>query len=53
MLAALYILAALGLDEQALPSAAERFSKEAVSAVSADRAAYVSRINAGIAASGL
>lgn len=52
VLAALRVLAALGLDAGALPSGA-LFAEEALQTVEKERAHYVSRVNRGIAASGL
>ena len=53
ILAALYVLATLGLDTGTSPREEGLFSDEEVDSVAADRAARVARINAGIAASGL
>jgi recombinational DNA repair protein (RecF pathway) len=52
-LAALRILAALGLDAGALPEGSETFSLEALRGVERQRAAFVARVNRGIKASGL
>jgi hypothetical protein len=52
-LAALRILAALGLDTGELPGEGSAFTPEFLAVVAADRAGYISRINRGIEASGL
>lgn len=52
-LAALRLLAALGLDTGELPGEAPVFTPELLATVAADRAGYISRINRGIEASGL
>ncbi len=53
ILAALYILSALGFDAGDLPCAKREFSPEALTRVAAERTAFVTRINRGIEASGL
>ncbi len=53
MLAALRILAALGLDAGGSQGEVSAFTPPALSRVAGDRAKYVTRINRGIAASGL
>jgi len=53
ILAALRLLAALGLDTGELPGGVSAFTPEILVAVVADRAGYISRINRGIEASGL
>jgi DNA repair protein RecO len=53
ILAALRVLSALGLDAGEIPGDLHDFSLIAISIISADRTAYVSRINHGIEASGL
>lgn len=53
MLAALRMLAALGLDAGEIPSGADIFSSESLSAITKNRSAYITRINNGITASGL
>lgn len=53
MLAALRILAALGLDAGGIQGEASVFTSPVLSTVAGDRAQYVARINRGIAASGL
>lgn len=52
-LAALRLLAALGLDAGDIPGAPHEYDASALSAVVADRASYIARVNRGIAASGL
>src|SRR6185437_8331917 len=51
-LAALRVLSALGLDAGELPDDG-LFTKESLALVSENRSAYISRVNRGIAASGL
>ncbi len=51
VLAALYVLAALGFDDSTPPSAL--FAPEARAKAQAERSAYIVRVNRGIAASGL
>lgn len=53
MLAALRILAALGLDIGDVPSHDVLYDPELLSLILTDRVSYIARINAGIAASGL
>lgn len=53
MLAALRILAALGLDAGGIPGGDSPFSEPILSAIAGDRAGYIARINRGIDASGL
>ncbi len=53
MLAALRLLAALGLDAGEIPSGAPASSPEMLALVAKDRMKYVTRINHGISASGL
>ncbi|HQT82588.1 MAG TPA: recombination protein O N-terminal domain-containing protein [Candidatus Paceibacterota bacterium] len=52
-LAALRVLAVLGLDAGEIPGEAAAFTPEVLAPVRAARAEYVARINHGIAASGL
>ena len=52
-LAALRILSSLGLDAGELPGGEGMYDDAGLAAVSADRTAYVARVNRGIAASGL
>ncbi|NNM83868.1 hypothetical protein HKL94_01445 [Candidatus Parcubacteria bacterium] len=53
MLAALRLLAALGLDAGEIPSGAPESSPELLALVARDRMKYITRINHGITASGL
>ncbi len=53
VLAALYVLAALGSDDSPLPDEHSLFASSAIARVGAQREAYVARVNRGIAASGL
>lgn len=53
MLAALRILAALGLDAGEIPSGEPAFAAALLAEMLEGRASYIARINAGIAASGL
>lgn len=53
ILAALIILQVSGHADGDLPEGAERFPAELLARISRERAAYVARINEGIAASGL
>lgn len=53
MLAALRILAALGLDTGEIPEDTALFSPPLLAAIAGNRATYISRINRGIEASGL
>lgn len=53
ILAALYVLAALGLDTEELPISGAEFSEEALAVVSARRSDFIVRINLGIQASEL
>lgn len=53
IIAALRILAALGLDAGEIPSEESVFSQEALAEIVKNRTTYISRINNGIAASGL
>lgn len=53
MLAALRILAALGFDREDIPEKASSFTLPALARAARQRAAYIARINEGIAASGL
>jgi len=52
-LAALRLLAALGLDEGGVPGEASAFTPPLLAAIAGERASYIARINRGIAASGL
>ena len=53
VLAALRVLAALGLDAGELPDAPASFTAPILAQVAGERSRYVARINRGIAASGL
>ncbi len=53
MLAALRTLAALGLDVGGIPGEPSAFTPPLLAAVAEDRTAYITRINHGIATSGL
>jgi len=53
MLAALRLLAALGLDAGAIPGESSEFSPDTLAKVAKGRAGYIARINHGIEASGL
>ncbi len=53
VLAALRILAALGLDEGEVPGDASAFTSPLLAAVAKNRSTYIARINRGITASGL
>lgn len=53
VLAVLRVLAALGLDTGETPGELSEFTPAILAAVSANRAVYIARINAGISASGL
>jgi DNA repair protein RecO (recombination protein O) len=53
MLAALRVLHALGLDAGQMPGTAEEYASEALDEITRARKGYISRINTGIAASGL
>lgn len=52
-LAALRVLRALGLDAGELPGGAEAYAEDALAAAHSERRALITRINRGIAASGL
>lgn len=52
-LAALRLLAALGLDTGEIPGRSETYNASLLAIVATDRAGYISRINRGIEASGL
>lgn len=53
ILAALRLLAALGLDAGTIPGGTHDFNPSTLAAIAADRASFVTRINRGIKASGL
>ncbi|MFM2330619.1 MAG: hypothetical protein RLZZ26_126 [Candidatus Parcubacteria bacterium] len=53
VLAALRLLAALGLDAGDIPSIGPAFAPESLATISKNRATYIARINRGITASGL
>ena len=53
ILAALRVLAALGLDAGDIPGTASDFSPATLTLISASRSEYIARINRGIEASGL
>ena len=53
VLAALYVLAALGLDDLPIPTPPMLFADDVLARAAKDRSGYVARVNRGIAASGL
>ncbi len=53
MLAALRALSVLGLDAGQIPGESELFSESLLTSINAERTEYITRINRGIAASGL
>ncbi len=53
ILAALYVLASLGFEQGAPAAPDELFASRALAQVAQSRAAYVARVNRGLAASGL